>query len=830
MSGPPDNFEQSTDAVSDVRRAETGSYLHEYTGVLAETDERVRLFTLAPDVTHIDAAADAFSRVSDTWYNASANANIRTIRDRGTEPRPWIAVPDHDGDTLATLQPELSPDAVDRIISETADALRTLGLYNTVNGYLSPDDIYLTGVDGAGELTVEVGGFGLEAALQAAAGEFEPTAYTAPELLDGPDQPTEQADVYGLGAITYFVLTGSPPVEGADIAQAIRDGPSVPPSATDDAIPAALDAVVMRALSTRPADRYDSPYAFSRAFQSTFVPDEFRTAGTDEDNAGETETAGSAESDGDDDEVETARSTESGETVPDEDGEASPADEEVSAASGDTDGTTVTRRAAVGLLGVGVLGGAGWYLSTRWTTSQQSLGQSGTTQSPPAGPSASLTVTPSSPTVGDAVTLSAAESTVGEGVTFDSYSWEVSADGSLVSSMNSRTPSEDFTFSNPGRRTVRLEVVDSRGRTDTASTTLTVQRRASGLSMFQYNPANTGHSSDETGPTDSVSQQWAFDTGDTVISSPAVVDGIVYVGSWDNNIYALDARSGTERWAFETGDSVFSSPAVVDGTVYIGSRDNTLYALNAADGTERWAYWTGYEEYNVSGDPIDSPPVVVDDTVYVGCLDRNVYAIDVSDGSRQWSFTTRNRVRPSPAVVDGTVYVGSDGGNVYSLDADDGTERWAFETGDWVETSPTVVDGTVYVGSRDRTVYALDAADGTVEWTFDTGDFVGSSPAVVDGTVFVSSWDNTVYALDATDGTEQWRFETGDSVYSSPAVVDDTVYIGSEDSNVYALDTSDGTERWRFETGDGVFSSPAVVDGTVYVGSRDNSVYALTER
>jgi len=52
---------------------------------------------------------------------------------------------------------------------------------------------------------------------------------------------------------------------------------------------------------------------------------------------------------------------------------------------------------------------------------------------------------------------------------------------------------------------------------------------------------------------------------------PAVSDGIVYVGSDDTRLYALDAGSGEEKWRFQCDDYVDSSPAVVDGTVYVGS-------------------------------------------------------------------------------------------------------------------------------------------------------------------------------------------------------------------------------------------------------------------
>ena len=74
-----------------------------------------------------------------------------------------------------------------------------------------------------------------------------------------------------------------------------------------------------------------------------------------------------------------------------------------------------------------------------------------------------------------------------------------------------------------------------------------------------------GHPSDE--------RLWLYDTDSSVFSSPAVVDGVVYVGSRDGYVYALDALTGGARWSYETNGEVYSSPAVVEGVVYISSND-----------------------------------------------------------------------------------------------------------------------------------------------------------------------------------------------------------------------------------------------------------------
>ena len=92
-----------------------------------------------------------------------------------------------------------------------------------------------------------------------------------------------------------------------------------------------------------------------------------------------------------------------------------------------------------------------------------------------------------------------------------------------------------------------------------------------------------------------------------------MVDGVVYFGASDCNVYALNAADGTKLWSYKTGDYVESSPAVSDGVVYIGSNDGNLYALRTSNGHKLWS------------SPIDGvgSPVVVNGAVYafsaVGC-------------------------------------------------------------------------------------------------------------------------------------------------------------------------------------------------------------------
>ena len=112
---------------------------------------------------------------------------------------------------------------------------------------------------------------------------------------------------------------------------------------------------------------------------------------------------------------------------------------------------------------------------------------------------------------------------------------------------------------------------------------------------------------------------WSYKTGGMIeSSSPAVAKGVVYVGSFDNNVYALNASTGTLMWSFPAPLYVDSSPAVANGVVYVGSWAGNMYALNASTGAKLWNYGVG----RIGG----SSPAVVNGSVYVASRRGVLYA------------------------------------------------------------------------------------------------------------------------------------------------------------------------------------------------------------
>ena len=315
---------------------------------------------------------------------------------------------------------------------------------------------------------------------------------------------------------------------------------------------------------------------------------------------------------------------------------------------------------------------------------------------------------------------------------------------------------------------------------------------------------------------------WAAPTGSQMRSAPAVVNGVVYEGSTDGNLYAWDAVTGAPLWHKPTGNQIWSSPAVAKGIVYVGSTDGKLYAFNATTGASVWTATTGNGIYD--------SPTVANGVVYAGSQDGNLYAWNAATGALLWSTATGSSIGlSSPAVGNGRVYIGTEDGKVRAFNASTGAVVWIYATttsGNTIESSPAWMNGLVFIGGGyDEKLYALNDSTGSLAWSGATANTVGpSSPAVANGFVYIGSDDGKLYAFRASNGALQWTATTNAFVDPSPAVANGVVYAASFDSSLYAYSAVNGVLLWS--ASEQIATSPTVANGFVYAGSFDNNLYA----
>lgn len=352
---------------------------------------------------------------------------------------------------------------------------------------------------------------------------------------------------------------------------------------------------------------------------------------------------------------------------------------------------------------------------------------------------------------------------------------------------------------------------------------------------------------------ESGTQRWKFDTRGAIASSPAVANGLVYISSADGNVYAVDAESGSQRWVFATKgerrftapgihgalpktermpdpfDVFMSSPTVVNGVVYIGSGDQHVYALDAATGALRWSFATG--------DVVHATPAVSGGVVYIGSWDRNLYALDASNGRERWRYTTGNDtliynqigIASSAAVIDGTVLVGGRDGKFHAVDARTGQAKWVHNNnGGWTIASPAVRDGMVYFPTSDGTRFkSIVIATGELKINLQNLAVSFSSPALVGNVAYYGTSDGYLNAVDITSGTIIRRFQTDGSKENGAKYTDANGRM--QTATMYPDRTLDGMMigmRTMMTLGS-VLSSPVVAGGVAYFGSTDGHLYAV---
>jgi alpha-tubulin suppressor-like RCC1 family protein len=312
--------------------------------------------------------------------------------------------------------------------------------------------------------------------------------------------------------------------------------------------------------------------------------------------------------------------------------------------------------------------------------------------------------------------------------------------------------------------------------------------------------------------------KWRYPVGGASSAALSPDGNTIYIGSTNNNIYALNT-DGTLKWSYPTLGQVWARPCVApDGTIYVGSLDTMLYALNP-NGTLKWTFtdiWTFDSIY-------PGATLASDGTIYYGSDDLLMHAVN-PNGTLKWSVQANSEFRGPPAVAtDGTVYF-DDTEAIYSFNPD-GSLRWTH-TAVGVPNGPAVgSDGTVYIGG-DNVLLALNT-NGTVKWSYSviTVSSTMNTPAVgADNTVYISPGYG-VFAV--TNGVQKWFHGTGDNWMSGPALRNDgLVYVGDNNGILWAF--KDGHNMWTYGTGSSIYSTPTIgPDDTVYFQSYDGYTYAL---
>jgi serine/threonine protein kinase len=311
---------------------------------------------------------------------------------------------------------------------------------------------------------------------------------------------------------------------------------------------------------------------------------------------------------------------------------------------------------------------------------------------------------------------------------------------------------------------------------------------------------------------------WKFECEDEIRGSPLYHEGNLFIGSYDNNLYALQAATGEFVWKYATDGGVVSRPAFYEGNVLIGSEDKRIHCVSARSGKVVWTYQTN--------GPIRSSPAISDGHIFIGSDDAFLHVVNALNGRRAWRVDAGASVRSTPYIHIDNVYFGNEVGDMFCVNLG-GNTRWRFKAKRALTSSPIYSDGVVFIGSVDTILYALDAKTGYILWRFRMARATISTPCIYENFVFTGSVDSNIYCIEIHSAKEVWRFSTDNQVTGSPIVYKDSLICGSVDGSIYCLEYRTGRLRWKFPTRGAITGTAVVANDTLYFGSTDHFVYAI---
>lgn len=372
-------------------------------------------------------------------------------------------------------------------------------------------------------------------------------------------------------------------------------------------------------------------------------------------------------------------------------------------------------------------------------------------------------------------------------------------------------------------------------------------------------------------------REWTFSTGKPIYASPVIHNNLVYIGSCDSNMYALDVNKGNVQWKLKTNGEIRSTASIYRDMLFFLSGDGFCYCVNKSTGAVIWKFATQgerqYELYSFA-DYTQSSPVYRNGVIYFGSGDGNVYALHAVNGTLAWKYATGSVVHAVPAIEGDQLYIGSFDGSFYALHAGTGKLLWKFKSvgqkyfpkGE-MQGTPLVVGDVVVVGSRDYNLYAINKLGGYCEWNrkFPRGWAMGT-PALKDSFLFIGTSDDyEMHAIDPSTGLSKWKTNVKFNIFGSSAFSKSMLYFGTLMGRLFALDQKTGNITWSFQTDSydanktvyftsedvfkegifgtvikknedflemyiklgGIFSTPAITTSSIIISSLDGKVYAL---
>ena len=172
---------------------------------------------------------------------------------------------------------------------------------------------------------------------------------------------------------------------------------------------------------------------------------------------------------------------------------------------------------------------------------------------------------------------------------------------------------------------------------------------------------------------------WKYKTGGAVVATPLVMDGMVVIGSFDKNLYALDAKLGEVLWKFKANGWFWAGAVTNGNSIFAPSMDKRVYAFNKA----------GHLMWPTPGDPngfqaetpIVSTPVIVGDSLVVATDGGRLHLLNAGSGEEAEFYRDLGGRVKAPLSSEGDLVVlGLEDSTLRGVNVKRWTEVWRVST------------------------------------------------------------------------------------------------------------------------------------------------------
>ncbi|CUA86545.1 outer membrane protein assembly factor BamB [Pseudidiomarina woesei] len=270
--------------------------------------------------------------------------------------------------------------------------------------------------------------------------------------------------------------------------------------------------------------------------------------------------------------------------------------------------------------------------------------------------------------------------------------------------------------------------------------------------------------------------------------------GVVYLGSENGDVVALDVADGNVKWHSQVGIEILADPAVGSGVVVVKGSSGDVVALNLETGAEQWRYGTESPALTLRG---TAAPIIAQGGVFIGTATGKVVVVIAENGQPAWE--TRLAVPSGSTELQRIVDV---------------------------DSKPVLFGGVLYNVAYNGSLVAVDVRNGNTIWKREYSSF--QNLTLAEGRLFLTDASDTVSALNLDGGIELWsNTDYNGRLLTAPVQFGDYIVVGDSMGYLHFLDILNGRTVGRLDVGEEVYTAPVVEGDTLYLQARDGSLLAV---